>query len=356
MPLSARITKGSHRFIKLVVAIYVLLAFVLSFSVVTQATAQSSKRIIVLETMAVPVLQDATKWFRQGMTDLGYTEGSNVEYVILNAEGNIDKAFSLLEAELKNEQPDMVMSIATLATRASHSLLKGKEIPQVFIFVSYPDQEGFVSAIGQKTGTNITGKTHIVPPAAKLEVVKQALKPLTDKSPLRIGIVNSTYPSALSEAAQLIEIDKQVNELSFIDLNFEYQPGSENRKALRDSALKTIEENRSKYDLLWFATGPIGNDTELLKTLKEKNIPVVFANNTAAVKSGAMISMVSNAEVNGIAAAQMVDQIFKGTKAGDIPVTRPNSYLVSINVTTATELGTVIPSSLLKLAGKNIYR
>ncbi|WP_156176715.1 ABC transporter substrate-binding protein [Kiloniella spongiae] len=356
MPLSARITKGSHQFIKLVVAIYVLLAFALSFSVITQATAQSLKRIIVLETMAVPVLQDATKWFRQGMSDLGYTEGSNVEYVILNAEGNIDKAHSLLEAELNNQKPDMVMSVATLATRATHSLLKDKKIPQVFIFVSYPDQEGFVSAVGQKTGTNMTGKTHIVPPAAKLEVVKQALKPLTDKSPLRIGIVNSTYPSALSETAQLMEINKQVNELSFIDLNFEYQPGSENSDALRESALKIIEGNRSDYDALWFVTGPLGNDSELFQILNEKNIPVIFANNTAAVKSGAMISMVSNAEVNGIAAAEMVNQIFKGTKAGDIPVTRPNSYLVSINVTTATELGTVIPSSLLKLAGKNIYR
>lgn len=356
MPFSARITKGSHKFIKLVVALYVLLASLLGLSVITQAKAEEPKRVVVIETMALPVLQDATKWFRKGMTELGYLEGENIEYIILNAQGNPETSFNLLTNELKNQQPDMVVSVATLATRESYKILKNQDIPLVFILVSYPEKEGFVRAIGEASGTNITGKTHIIPPAAKIEVMRQALKPLTKKSPMRIGIVNSTYPSALSEAAQFMEIDKDIQELSFIDLNFEYLPGQENRDAFRNNALKVIEKNRSNFDVLWMATGPMGNDVKFFKTLKEKNIPVIFANTPEAVKAGVLLSMTSNSEVNGIAAAEIADQIFKGKNAGEIPVTRPNSYLVSINITTATELGTVIPSALLKLAGKNIYR
>ncbi|WP_421781845.1 ABC transporter substrate-binding protein [Kiloniella litopenaei] len=364
MPFFARITIGSQQFIKLVVAIYILLASILGLSVISQAKAQEqnlaktgdTKRVVVIETMALPVLQDATKWFRKGMAELGYVEGQNIEYVVLNAQGDPETSANLLSTELKNQKPDMVVSVATLATRASYKIMKNQKTPLVFILVSYPEKEGFVSAIGEASGTNITGKTHIVPPAAKIEVTRQALKPLTEKAPMRIGILNSTYPSALSEAAQIMEIDKTVEELNFIDLNFQYIPGKENRETLRKNALEVINENRSSFDALWLATGPMGNDSKLLKILKEQKIPVIFANNIEAVKSGVLLSMISNSEVNGVAAAEIADQIFKGKNAGDIPVTRPKSYVVSINITTATELGTVIPSSLLKLAGKNIYR
>ncbi len=356
MPFYARITKGSHKFIKLVLALYVLLASLLGLSVITQAKAEEPKRVVVIETMKLPVLQDATKWFRKGMTDLGYLEGKNIEYVFLNAEGSPETSSAILTNELNNQKPDMVVSVATLATRESYKILKNQDTPLVFILVSYPEKEGFVRAIGEASGTNDTGKTHIIPPPAKIEVVRQALKSLTKKSPMRIGILNSTYPSALSEAAQIMEINKDIEELSFVDLNFEYLPGQENRDALRNNALEVIEKNRSNFDVLWMATGPMGNDTKILKILKEKKIPVIFANNIEAVKSGVMLSMISSSEVNGIATAEIADQIFKGKNAGEIPVTRPNSYLVSINITTATELGTVIPSALLKLAGKNIYR
>ncbi|WP_417431865.1 ABC transporter substrate binding protein [Kiloniella sp.] len=356
MPFSARITKVSHKFIKLVIALYVALASILGLSVISQVKAEEPKRVVIIETMALPVLQDATKWFRKGMSDLGYLEGKNIEYVILNAEGSPETSSAILTNELNNQKPDMVVSVATLATRESYKILKNQDTPLVFILVSYPEKEGFVGAIGEASGTNITGKTHIIPPQAKVEVVRQALKSLTKKSPMRIGILNSTYPSALSEAAQIMEINKDIEELSFVDLNFEYLPGQENRNALRNNALEIIEKNRSNFDVLWMATGPMGNDDKILKILKEKKIPVIFANNIEAVKSGVMLSMISSSEVNGIATAEIADQIFKGKNAGEIPVTRPNSYLVSINITTATELGTVIPSALLKLAGKNIYR
>ncbi|WP_417454496.1 ABC transporter substrate-binding protein [Kiloniella sp.] len=356
MPFYARIIKGNHKFIKLVLALYILLASILGLSVISQAKAEEPKRVVVIETMSLPALQDATKWFRKGMTDLGYLEGNNIEYVTLDAEGNSETSYRLLSDELNNEKPDMVVTIATLATKASYKLLKDQDIPQVFILVSYPEKEGFVRAIGEASGTHITGKTHIIPPAAKIEIVKQALKPLTKISPMRIGVVNSTYPSAVSETAQIMEIGKNLNELEFINLNFQYLPGEENRDILHKNALEVIENNRTRFDTLWLSTGPMGSDLKFLKTLKEKNIPIIFSNNTESVKAGAMLSMTSNSEVNGIAAAEIADQIFKGKKAGEIPVTRPNSYLVSINITTATELGTVIPSALLKLAGKNIYR
>ncbi len=353
---TARFSRGTIRFLKSLLALYFILLSILVLSVTSQSSANSVKRIVVVETMTLPLVQGGTEWFRKGMSDLGYTEGENVEYIVLNAKGNIDRAQNLLNAELEKQKPDMVISVATLASRATRKILKDQDIPQVFFFVADPIKEGFVSAIGEKSGTNITGRTHVVPAMAKIEVVKQSVKPLTSAGPLRVGIIHSSYPSATSDTTQLMTAAKNDPELKFIDLGFDYVPGEEGRTKMLDNAMELIEQRRSEFDALWFAAGPSENDLDFLKALKLKNIPILFSNHDNAVKSGALLAMVSNEQVNGTAAANLADQIFKGQDPSEIPITRPNTYIISLNITTATELGTVIPSTLLELAGKNIYR
>ena len=110
--------------------------------------------------MSLPFLQNTTKWFRRGLTDLGYAEGKNFEVQVLNAEGKFARAQELLSKILAEGRVDLVVSVATLASWASRELLKNGNVPQVFTVVADPVGEGFVSAIGQKSGSNITGQTH----------------------------------------------------------------------------------------------------------------------------------------------------------------------------------------------------
>ena len=49
-------------------------------------------------------------------------------------------------------------------------------------------------------------------------------------------------------------------------------------------------------------------------------------------------------------AAQIVDKILRGAKAGEIPFEQPTKYDFVINLTTATTLSLAVPPSLLSLA------
>jgi len=69
-----------------------------------------------------------------------------------------------------------------------------------------------------------------------------------------------------------------------------------------------------------------------------------------------MLGLRSSPEINGRAAAALIDAVFQNTPVVDIPITRPETFAVVINITTAQRIGAIIPSHILELAGENIYR
>jgi putative ABC transport system substrate-binding protein len=56
----------------------------------------------------------------------------------------------------------------------------------------------------------------------------------------------------------------------------------------------------------------------------------------------------------GRGAADAIDQILKGVKAGEIPFSQPTKFVLSINVNTAKVLGLTVPPALLARADEVI--
>lgn len=316
---------------------------------------ETPKQVVILQTLASPFLAKSTAQFRSEMTRLGFRDGTDVSYRVLNAKGDYDQGKSLLTDAIDKSPPDLVVAVATLATRAGRDLLSGTKIPLMFMIVTDPVGEGFVSEMGKTSGSNITGQSHVVPVESQLALVSQILLTARRDTPFRIGILRSTYPSAAGEAAQLQAVANQFPVVSFTELGFPYLPGDSGRPKMNKAAVELVNRYKDTLDGIWLVAGPNQSNLDFVTAVLATGMPVVNSGNIRNARLGAMLALQSTVELNGKAAAEAASAILSGTAPSDIPVTRPSKFIAGVNVLTAARLGAVIPSGILELAQENVF-
>ena len=91
--------------------------------------------------------------FKQGMRDLGWLEGSNVEYRVISAGGDASR-YDALALELVSQHVDVIVASSTQATRAAQRATT--TVPIVMTGSSNAVGNGFIASLA-KPGGNITG-------------------------------------------------------------------------------------------------------------------------------------------------------------------------------------------------------
>jgi putative ABC transport system substrate-binding protein len=313
-------------------------------------------KVILLETMTMPLVQEHSEWFIKQMSAMGYEQGKNFMLIRLNGDGSTEKINTLLEDTLKKNQPDLVVTNATLASKVAKRRLSGTMIPLLFFGVSDPVGSGLIEAIGKPSGTNITGKSHSVPRDMVISIVMQIVNPNSLPRPVRFGYVYADYPSSNGDFEKLQEEARLRKDVVFVPYKLPYIKGKEGKTAMLKEALVGINQIESEIDFWWQPRGPLGISPDFTKLLIEQShIPIIYGATLKSAKMGAVINISASPEAQGRETAILADAILKGKNPGEIPPTWSSQLQVAVNLTTSTQLRLTIPSGVLKMASRNIF-
>jgi putative tryptophan/tyrosine transport system substrate-binding protein len=278
--------------------------------------------------------------FRQGLRELGYTDGQNIGVEYRYADGNLDRMPDLA-AELIRLKVDVIVSGTEQGTRAVQQATKST--PIVLTASGDPVASGFAASLA-RPGGNVTGTTS----SGSLETVRQRIELLKEAVPKLsyLGIVWN--PGNLGQRQQLKE-----NEDAAKTLDIKLQSVELERLGDLENAFAAITRERPS-GLLVFRSPIVSIHAKRITEFAEKNrLPTMFTYDQL-VEAGGLMSYAPDLLDLDRRTAVYVDKILKGAKPADLAVEGPKKFELVINLKTAQQIGLTIPPALLKRADKII--
>jgi len=312
-------------------------------------------QIVILESMSVPVVQNHTEAIIRNLEKLGYINNENCRIVILNAEGQYNKAKELLHGLSPDSRPDIIISNATLASKAAAEVYNHGEIPIIFVTVSDPVGAGLIKEIRKPTGTNITGSVYSIDRKIKMDLIMRVVNSKKRERPIRIGYVSTDYPSSIGELRELEKAASERDDIEFISRVIAYRHDADFETMLSDAA-EQVKDLEDQIDYFWEPRGPLGESpayTEML--LKESSHIIIYGNRSDSAEMGALINFGPDPDIIGKEITLMIRAVLNGTSPGEIPPVPPSDFWLGINITTAINENLVIPTDILELAKGNIF-
>jgi putative ABC transport system substrate-binding protein len=250
-------------------------------------------RVAMLETRSITLNAANVDAFRQGLRELGYREGQNLEILYRSSDGRDDR-FPDLASELVKLKVDLILTRGTPAALAAKRATQ--TLPVVMAAAGDPVGAGIVAHLA-RPGGNITG--------------------------LSSGITES-YPKRVELLGQLLPRLKRIAAI--------FNMGN---SAVHAEALVVGLDGVTQANLR-----PIAD------LAKKQRLPSIYPAKDYAYVGGLMTYGSSDLQMYH-RAATFVDKILKGAKPSDLPVEQPTKFELVINLKTAKALGITIPPSLL---------
>jgi putative ABC transport system substrate-binding protein len=309
-----------------------------SFGVVAEAQQPAKKvyRIAILSPSTRP--RPVIEALRQGLRDLGYTEGQNVIFEDRYADFKTDR-LPQLASELVNLKPDVIFTHSVTGAKAAKEATT--TIPVVIGAAGNLVQDGIVASLA-RPGGNITGVTLLSSEleGKRLELLKEASRKLA-----RVAVfVNSAnpawerYPQVLEPAARALGLKLQRVEVR--------------NPTDFDRAFSAIRQNDA--DGILVVSDPIFTDQTRIAEFAVKHRLSSISEVPRFAETGGLIQYGLSIPDMGRHAAVLVDKILKGAKPADLPVERPTKFEFIINLKTAKQIGLTIPPEMLARADKVI--
>ena len=298
------------------------------------------RRIGVLSGLAAndPDSQARNAAFLQGLQQLGWTDGRNVQIEYRWGAGNADN-IRKYAAELAALAPDVILVTGGAVEQVLQATCA---VPIVFTVVPDPVGSGFVASLARPGGNatgfvqfeySLTGKWP--------ELLKQIAPGVTRAAVLW----DPSTPAGIGQFAVIQSVAPSVGmELSPINM----RDAAETERAV---AAFAREPNGG---LIVTSSALAQARRDLIVTLAARHkLPAVYFQRIFAT-GGGLISYGADVVDQYRRAAGYVDRILKGEKPADLPVQAPTKYELVINLKTAKTLGIAVPPTLLARADEVI--
>jgi len=276
--------------------------------------------------------------FHQGLQQLGWTVGGNVQIDYRFGEGDAER-YRRSASELVALAPDVLVTTGAPAVEALQRTTR--TVPIVFVTVTDPVGGGLVASLA-RPGGNTTGFTlsEYGVSGKWLELLKQIAPNVTRaavlRDPVAVGIGQFAAIQAVAPSLQV--------ELSPIDA----------RDVAEIERAVTAFAKQPNGGLIVTASAFTIIHRVLIITLAAKHeLPAVYPYRFF-VAGGGLISYGPDPRDQFRLAAGYVDRILKGEKPADLPVQDPTRFVTARNMKTAKALGLEVPSTLLARADEVI--
>lgn len=278
--------------------------------------------------------------FRQGLGETGYFEGKNVIIEYRWAEGRYDR-LPALAAELIGRQVAVIAATggepSPLAAQAAT-----RTIPIIFTLGGDPVEAGLVDSFN-RPGGNLTGTTIMgVELGPKLLNILRQLIPSTTTIAI---LVNPAFQLTSAEVRNVQDAAHTVGiRVSVLNASTE---------AEIDTAFTTIVQQ--KTDALIVGTDPflLGQRDQLVRLAARHTVPTIYFLREF-VESGGLLSYGPSIANGYRQAGVYTGRILSGAKPAELPVLRPTTFQLVINLKTARALGLTIPANVLAIADEVI--
>jgi putative ABC transport system substrate-binding protein len=296
-------------------------------------------RIAYFSAGSAPSQASRLEVFKQGLRDLGYTEGKDIVIEQRYAEGKLDRV-ATLATDLVGLKLDVIVTGGPAATQAAKSATTA--IPIVMGFDYDPVGSRIVASLARPSG-NITGLSSLAPEISgkQLELLREVIPRLS-----RVALFgNSTEPAIRQLRKEAEHVAKALNvNLQYLDV---LSPNEIN--AGFQAAIKARAEA-----VLALSSFVIISERRQIADLAIKNrLPAIYPW-PEFVEDGGLMTYGPNSNDLFRRAATYVDKILKGAKPADLPVEQPTKFELVINLKTAKQIGLTIPPNVLARADRVI--
>ena len=272
------------------------------------------------------------------MRELGYVEGSNVNFEWRFAEGQYSRIPELAE-DLVRRRVDVIFTAGTPGVRAAQRATK--TIPIVVAGFADPVGGGFAASLA-RPGGNITGLASMFE-----DIEGKRLELLSSVLPQRARIAylaNPANPAFRLSEEFIASLEKKGRGLLVVRARNLGEITEGFSFLVKRHAAAVLVSDEPTFN---------GLAPEIAKLAIRHKLPSCFGLGRGPESGGLMFYGLNYADVFRHAATY-VDKILKGANPGDLPIEQPTKFELVVNMKTAKALGITIPQAILLRADRVI--